>query len=80
MTLDDPRDMAEMVAYDPRWRESFLSNKELLESVIGDLTLSLEHVGCACCLESQGSEITVQGYVGQGACGKTTEYGASKKL
>jgi len=78
MTLDDPRDMVEVLEYNPKWRESFLSKKELLESVIGNLTVSLEHVGRACCLESQGSEITVQGYVGQGACGKTTESGILK--
>ena len=45
MSLDDPRDVVEVVEYDPRWKDLFFEEKELLEEALSGLIISIEDVG-----------------------------------
>ncbi|HUV24659.1 MAG TPA: GrpB family protein [Methanomassiliicoccales archaeon] len=45
MSLGDPRDVVEIVDYDPRWKDLFNEERELLEDALSGLMTSIEHVG-----------------------------------
>ncbi|NYT11952.1 MAG: GrpB family protein [Methanomassiliicoccales archaeon] len=45
MSLDDPRDVVEVVEYDPRWRDLFNEERKLLERALSGLIIAIQHVG-----------------------------------